>query len=120
MVRAITVTAGVGAVVLAFVTGLLWGFQSKLIYFPGRAPDAVVAGAEEVTLRTDDGLDLAAWWFPSHEPDAAAVLVAPGNGGNREMRVPLAQALQEDGLAVLLLEYRGYGGNPGHPSEHGL
>jgi fermentation-respiration switch protein FrsA (DUF1100 family) len=113
------VTAGVGAVVLAFATGLLWGFQSKLIYFPGAAPDALAEGAEEVTLRTDDGLDLAAWWFPAEDADAA-VLVAPGNGGNREARVPLARALQDEGLAVLLLEYRGYGGNPGHPSERGL
>jgi fermentation-respiration switch protein FrsA (DUF1100 family) len=119
MLRAMAVTAGVGAVVLAFGTGLLWGFQSKLIYFPGGAPDAVVEGAEEVTLHTSDGLDLAAWWFPADD-DAAAVLVAPGNGGNREGRVPLAEALQDEGLAVLLLEYRGYGGNPGHPSEEGL
>ena len=113
-------TAGVGAVVLAFATGLLWGFQSKLIYFPGGAPDALAEGAEEVTLRTSDGLDLAAWWFPADDADAAAVLVAPGNGGNREARVPLARALQDEGLSVLLLEYRGYGGNPGHPNERGL
>lgn len=121
MLRRIVVTVGVIAVVLAFLTGLLWGFQSKLIYVPsGGAPDAVVDGAEEVTLTTDDGLDLAAWWFPAEAPDAAAVLVAPGNGGNREMRVPLALALQDHGLSVLLVEYRGYGGNPGDPSEDGL
>ncbi len=49
-----------------------------------------------------------------------AVLVANGNAGNRSGRAPLARALSERGLAVLLFDYRGYGGNPGSPSEPGL
>ena len=49
-----------------------------------------------------------------------AVLVAPGNGGNRAGRATLAEELSERGLAVLLMDYRGYGGNPGSPSEEGL
>ncbi len=49
-----------------------------------------------------------------------AVLVAPGNAGNREGRAGLAEELSRRGLAVLLMDYRGYGGNPGSPSEDGL
>jgi alpha-beta hydrolase superfamily lysophospholipase len=49
-----------------------------------------------------------------------AVLVCNGNGGNRSMRAALAAALSRMGLAVLLFDYRGYGGNPGHPTEDGL
>ena len=49
-----------------------------------------------------------------------AVLVAPGNGGNRSGRVRLATELSRRGLAVVLMDYRGYGGNPGSPSEQGL
>jgi fermentation-respiration switch protein FrsA (DUF1100 family) len=48
------------------------------------------------------------------------VLVCNGNGGDRSMRAPLAAALSRMGLAVLLFDYRGYGGNPGHPTEEGL
>ena len=48
------------------------------------------------------------------------VLVAPGNGGNRAGRAGLAEQLSRRGLAVLLMDYRGYGGNPGKPSENGL
>jgi pimeloyl-ACP methyl ester carboxylesterase len=48
------------------------------------------------------------------------VLVANGNGGHRGLRAPLAAALAGRGLAVLLFDYRGYGGNPGSPSEEGL
>jgi pimeloyl-ACP methyl ester carboxylesterase len=49
-----------------------------------------------------------------------AVLICNGNGGNRSLRAPLAAALARMGLAVLLFDYRGYGGNPGHPTEAGL
>jgi uncharacterized protein len=49
-----------------------------------------------------------------------AVLVCNGNGGDRSMRAALAAALSRLGLAVLLFDYRGYGGNPGSPTEEGL
>jgi alpha-beta hydrolase superfamily lysophospholipase len=62
---------------------------------------------------------LDAWWFPAAD-EAPAVLVANGNGGHRGLREPLARALQDEGLAVLLFDYRGYAGNPGSPTEDGL
>ena len=43
-----------------------------------------------------------------------------GNGGDRSFRVELAAALNKMGLSVLMFDYRGYGGNPGSPSEDGL
>jgi uncharacterized protein len=49
-----------------------------------------------------------------------AVLVCNGNGGDRSMRAALAAELSRLGLAVLLFDYRGYGGNPGVPTEEGL
>jgi pimeloyl-ACP methyl ester carboxylesterase len=49
-----------------------------------------------------------------------AVLVCNGNGGNRSLRAALADALSRMGLHVLLFDYRGYGGNPGDPTEEGL
>ncbi len=124
MLRSAVAVAGVVVVVLALITGLLWGFQRKLIYLPDAGPvesaDAVLAGARDVVLRTSDGLDLAAWYLPGRSPDAVTVLVANGNGGHRGMRAPLARALSAEGLAVLLFDYRGYGGNPGRPTEEGL
>jgi fermentation-respiration switch protein FrsA (DUF1100 family) len=43
-----------------------------------------------------------------------------GNAGNRAYRGPLADALSRHGLHTLLFDYRGYGGNPGTPTERGL
>ena len=51
------------------VMGILWAVQRQLIYFPEAAqvPPAgeVVPGARDVTLRTDDGLELGAWFVPA-------------------------------------------------------
>jgi uncharacterized protein len=125
--RAVTVLVAVVAV-LAAVVGLLWAFQRRLIYLPspGPVPPAatVLPGAEDVAFTTADGLRLRGWFVPGATagpgPARPAVLVCNGNGGNRAMRAELARALSRLGLAVLLFDYRGYGGNPGHPSEDGL
>jgi pimeloyl-ACP methyl ester carboxylesterase len=112
------------AVVL--VAGLvLWSGQRRLIYFPDRSavPDAatVLPGGRDVTLTTSDGLRLGAWLVPPTGPARGmGVLAAPGNGGNRLGRAPLARALAAAGFTVLLMDYRGYGGNPGSPSQRGL
>jgi alpha-beta hydrolase superfamily lysophospholipase len=102
----------------------LWVFQRRLIYqadqaSPGSA-SRYLAGGQDVTLRTSDGLELAAWYVPARNDCRRTVLIAPGNAGNRAGRVPLARALAEHGLGVLMLDYRGYGGNPGRPNESGL
>ena len=116
------VRVGAVALVLAvLVVGLAWAFQRELIYLPSGAPDRVPDGTTAVALRTDDGLDLTAWYAPpTARPTGATVLVLPGNAGNRAARAPLARAITATGSAVLLLEYRGYGGNPGSPTEDGL
>jgi pimeloyl-ACP methyl ester carboxylesterase len=108
------------------VVAVLWALQRQLIYLPDTTPvppaDDVIPGARDVTLQTADGLELGAWFVPAAGPrdTGMAVLVAPGNGGNRAGRARLAEELARRGLAVLLMDYRGYGGNPGTPSEAGL
>ncbi|HWI33946.1 MAG TPA: alpha/beta fold hydrolase [Lapillicoccus sp.] len=108
------------------VVGMLWALQRQLIYFPDTTPvppaGDVMADARDVTLHTADGLELGAWFVPAtgQMDTRMAVLVAPGNGGNRAGRAGFAQELSRRGLAVLVMDYRGYGGNPGSPSEEGL
>lgn len=121
------VVRGVLAVllVLVLVVGLLWLAQRRLIYFPDRAQvpaaAAVLPGGRDVVLDTSDGLRLGAWLVAPTAPGRnVGVLVAPGNAGSRLDRVPLARALVDIGFAVLLMDYRGYGGNPGRPSQRGL
>jgi fermentation-respiration switch protein FrsA (DUF1100 family) len=107
------------AVVLAFV----WLLQRRLIYFPLPLDVPPVATtlphAEEVSIPTADGLRLAGW-FASPGRSRATVIVFNGNAGDRSFRAPLASALMRANLSVLLFDYRGYGRNPGSPSEQGL
>lgn len=118
---------GLGAVlvwaVVAVVVALL---QRQLIYLPDASAPEPEPDVEDVTYLTDDGLTLTAWFLTaagSSGPGAASsepvstVLVAPGNAGNRALRLPLARGLVARGHAVLLVDYRGYGGNPGRPSQ---
>lgn len=118
------VLAGVLAAAVIAV-GLLWIFQRRLIYFPDPSPvpaaASVLPGGQDLTLRTADGLELGAWFFPAtHGGRDVAVLLAPGNGGNRAGRTGFAEEVRQRGFAVLLMDYRGYGGNPGTPTEAGL
>ncbi len=125
----VSIPLGLVVLVAGSLLLLAWLFQRSLIYFPlaGELPpvEAVLPSSEAVTFVTDDGLSLHGWFVPPLPRPrggqaAYAVLVFNGNAGNREMRVPLAEALADAGMAVLLFDYRGYGGNPGRPSERGL
>ncbi len=120
--RPVTVVCLVTVVVIgAGLFALVWLGQRRLIYFPDTGSPRPPADAREVTLETSDGLRLSAWQVAPTAPDRGlAVLFAPGNGGNRAGRMVLARELASVGLTVLLLDYRGYGGNPGRPSEDGL
>jgi len=105
--------------------GLMWSQQRRLIYFPSPGPvpsaAAVSPTGRDVVLETEDGIRLGAWYFPAAGGGRGpAVLVCNGNGGDRSLRAELAVALNRAGLSVLLFDYRGYGGNPGRPSEDGL
>jgi len=108
-------------VIVVVLMAALWLGQRRLIYFPDSASPRPPGDVREVSLETSDGLRLTAWLVtPTGTDRGVAVLVAPGNAGNRADRIGLARALANAGLTVLLMDYRGYGGNPGRPSEDGL
>ena len=103
---------------------VLWSLQRKLIYFPSAyvpEPASVgLSGAATVTFSTSDGLTLNGWYINRTRDPRYVILVFNGNAGNRAHRASFADALTRLGAAVLLFDYRGYGGNPGAPTEDGL
>lgn len=125
LMTSILTRLAIAFLIAAAVILVLSTLQRRVIYLPfGRVPPPEAVGlraAEEVGLRTDDGLTLGAWFVPAEEPSSGhTVIVFNGNGGNRAMRAPLASALAGRHVNTLLFDYRGYGGNPGSPSEEGL
>lgn len=121
-IRRVGVAAALVVGGLAVLVGAAWAVQRSLVFVPDPSPVTSPDRVREVTFRTSDGLELTAWLVePGADADRdTAVLYAPGNGGNRAGRLGIGRALADEGFTVLLMDYRGYGGNPGSPSEEGL
>jgi hypothetical protein len=104
---------------------LLFLGQRRIVFKPdaSRADLALYRLGEqmtEVALTTADGLTLASWWAPAVRPDRRVILYFHGNAGHRGGRAERIRDYLAAGYGVLLVGYRGYGGNPGQPSEPGL
>jgi fermentation-respiration switch protein FrsA (DUF1100 family) len=114
------------AAVAAYFTfvGILAVQQRRLLYVPDtRRPDLLADNAPQaraLTVRTGDGLDLLAWMAYPADDEQPVILYLHGNGGNIGGRVSRLGLLNDFGWGVLLLEYRGFGGNAGTPTEAGL
>ena len=126
-------------VVIVIVIAFL---QRKLIYHPTRSSTRLFAVESRlmrgtvhgIEIETHDGLILNGWHFlPRCEKSASRdendrilkesswlVLYFPGNAGNRQMRQYDAEVFTRNGANVFLFDYRGYGENPGSPSEANL
>lgn len=107
---------------------MLAALQRSLIYAPDRQMhSATEAGlpaenVKDVTLTTSDGLTLHGWHSspaiaPTADGDRRLVILFPGNAGNRAYRGAILRSFNELGCEVLIFDYRGYGENPGSPSE---
>jgi hypothetical protein len=107
----------------AGVLALMYVFQRSLMYFPDPARTSpAVAGlpqVEEVILKSSDGESLIAWYVPP-QGDWPLVIYFHGNGGALNLRAGRFSWLTADGVGLLGLSYRGYGGSSGKPTESGL
>jgi uncharacterized protein len=107
----------------ATLVGGLYLFQRQLLYFPDKSRPELTGleqlGVREVALATQDGLSLLSWYLPS-SPDRPVVAYFHGNGGHIGHRLERLLRFAREGYGVLMVEYRGYGGNPGNPTEAGF
>ena len=105
------------------VLALMYVFQRAMMYFPDPrrvAPaDAGLPQAEEVTFASADGETLLAWYVAPRE-GKPLVLYFQGNAEGLPARVGRFTWLTADGTGLLALNYRGYGGSSGTPTEDGL
>jgi pimeloyl-ACP methyl ester carboxylesterase len=86
-----------------------------------KVPDLVrPAQAEEVTLRTEDGLSLQAWFLPAQEgPSTRTVAIFHGLGANRSMFLPFRELGEVLSANVLMVDLRGHGESDGHTVSFG-
>ena len=109
--------AGIG--VAALLAGYWLLLPVAVAIVATHRPRADVAPADlgrpydQVTLKTKDGLSLAAWYVPSR--NGAAVVLYPSRQGAAEH----ARMLARHGYGVLLVDARGYDGSQGDPNLFG-
>jgi len=118
----LTAIALLAAAYLAILIGLSF-FQNNLLYHPDKSlPDPVTSGVAEMLplkAQSADGLDLLSW-YAGGKPDQPIVVYFHGNAGHIGMRGHKVRPFLDAGYGVLLVGYRGFGGNPGKPSEVGF
>ena len=111
------------AVFYAIFLASLYVFQRRLMYFPSLVRASVHAldlpAAKALHLVTSDGERIAAWYLPATGKHPL-FLYFHGNGGSLADRVDILRRLSSDGSGFLAIDYRGYGGSTGWPSEKGL
>ena len=99
-------------------------FQRSFLYFP--SPTYVTlsdaranASFKEIPVRTEDGLDLKAWYAPATSKPFTFVFFH-GNGDSLSAASHIADPYIAAGYGFLVAEYRGYSGLPGKSTEAGL
>ena len=107
--------AGIVAVLIyGVLCALLYLLQSRLLYLPHG--EAALEGVRSIRLQRDDAT-LKIWVL--HPEARAALIYFGGNAEDVSANVADFAAAFPD-RAVYLVNYRGYGGSTGHPSEAAL
>ena len=110
--------------IYALLVLFLFFFQRSYLYFPSKEKIDVSyfidSGLKEIELTTSDGLVLKSWFKKPSTQEGYTILIFHGNAGHVGHRIEKFKRFITAGYGFLFLEYRGYGGNPGKPTEKGL
>ena len=118
--RAAAIAGGLYLLLIAALFFLQRSFLYHPFGLPGAPAESGVPEMQEIRVRTADGLDILGWHAPARDAGAPTVAIFHGNGGHLALWAPRARDMLDAGLGVLMAGYRGYGGNPGRPTEQGL
>jgi fermentation-respiration switch protein FrsA (DUF1100 family) len=123
MTRILIRLIAVAAVLYVIALGALVVFQRDLLYVPNTievAPASVGLPQAEVRhFKTQDGETLMAWYV-APSPGKPLLLYFHGNAQGLDARNVRFQKLVATGDGLLAVEYRGFAGSTGSPSEDGL
>lgn len=94
------------------------------VYFPDPLPAELdwqgVPPPLPMRVQTEDGLTIEGYRWPATTASFATLIFFHGNAGNRYTAAVMAAPLRRPDVEIIVASYRGYGGNPGRPSEAGL
>ena len=89
--------------------------DTKRVLTKEQLPDNV----QELFIETDDHIKIQSYFIPN-EVSSQILIYFHGNAGNICQRLPDLLKLNELGVNVLGVSYRGYGKSQGNPSEEGI
>jgi fermentation-respiration switch protein FrsA (DUF1100 family) len=118
-------TSVLTAALLAYagLVAVLYVAQRSLMYSPGHdlgSPgDHGLPELSQLSIRTADGLTLTSWYL-APSPGRSVLVYFQGNAGTIGGREHKVRPFIEAGFGVMLVGYRGFGNNPGSPTEEGL
>lgn len=108
------------------VGALLIIFQRNMVFVPFPGPTtpegAGLTGFTEARISATDGLEggIRYWYSKGRAPDAPLLIYFHGNGGGLHAFTFALPHLQKQGYSVAAMEYRGYPGSNGRPSEEAI
>jgi len=100
------------------------GMERRGIFQPAKYPagdwNPTAVLVQDANFTAEDGTQLHGWYVRHQEPKGHALLLH-GNAGNVTLLAETLRVLnRRHNLAVLAIDYRGYGKSEGTPSEAGL
>ncbi|MCC3861214.1 alpha/beta hydrolase [Pseudemcibacter aquimaris] len=98
---------------------LLYVFQRSLLYQPTDISPLALTPEnpfKQFAIESHDGFELKHWRFQGRE-NKKTIVFFHGNAGNAADRIMMMRRPAQEGFNIILAEYRGYGDNPGKPSE---
>lgn len=114
------------ALLLSFALSLCGcaGAMREQIYKADATPVSIAqwtgARPDDLNVTTEDGLTLRGYVWPGAADDRDVVIFLHGRGSNQGVGAKYAEYLTGRGDHVIVASYRGFGGNPGTPSQAGL
>lgn len=116
--RILRVSALIVGILILGLYILLPVVMGVITIIPARQEVGVPPGGfEEISLTTEDGETLFAWYRPTE--NGAAIILLHGAGGSREEVRPYAAMLARNGYGVLAMDLRGHGRSSGKTSRLG-
>ena len=101
-------------------------FQRNLLYYPSvnnYSKGTVLEESikiERVKIKTDDNIQLLAWFHNRNIEKFKTILFLHGNAGSLEDRIYKLNHFKDLNVNFLIVAWRGFSGNKGKPTEAGL
>ena len=115
----------IGALVALYIVVVLGMYigQRKLMYHPdqslGTPSSNSIPEVTPIKLISSDNLNIISW-FKTASPNKPVLIFFHGNAGHIGHLSLKVRPYVDAGFGILLVGYRGFGGNPGKPNEEGL